>query len=594
MKAVELGELPILYDQGGMLDRNGGLEAAVKPLVRQVIAQDDLFLILITNRRPSLESDETARSAGTPIIYVQPLTEQEVRQLLRLHARIADVSLSRSQVNVLASEIGGYPPSVAYAVELARSYGPEVVLADLTRLKDFKARSFIRYLRAVAPGEGEKELLRILASNSPLPLPALVEVTGRPADTVGRELMLLIDASLVMPDDGGWYQIAGPVSEAIAREYSSCTAEQYGLVARALGDFQEQNDLEERYLELSRVRHRALVLSGQRSASQQAGVLIADWIRLAESHYHQRDYVLSAEAARAAVTARPRNTDARIWLIKALIKQGEYEEADSQIDQMQHLGLHREGLYFRGFLLRNRGRFAEAARSYELALAAGYSGVAIRRELANCYLNENNLELARAHIQEAQERQPDNPYIVDLLIQIATKQRDEDTARQLLEVLKDVDDPAFAAHRRSRVEYAFGFPEAAFEQALAAVGDSKRPPFEILANLARCQIVTNRHEEVQVSLSRLGKLYPSRFPDIQKGLRCRAAIAKGEYEAALAIWEELEDKSKLVHVALRRDAIAGLLDHTFVPGPQREDYVMELEQLNDRLEEGIPDDLPAF
>jgi tetratricopeptide (TPR) repeat protein len=179
-------------------------------------------------------------------------------------------------------------------------------------------------------------------------------------------------------------------------------------------------------------------------------------------------------------------------------------------------------------------------------------------------------------------------------VQIATARGDAQLARQLLELLSQVDRPEFAAHRRSRVEDAFGNSQGAYQAAQEAVGQSSRPPFAILAQLALMAIKTGRKDEAQRQLNRLDDLYPRIRRDIRRGLRCRAAIARGEYDDALGHWERLEDKTRPVHLALRVDALRGKLEHTSLSDETAQEIQAELAQLDARLARASPQDLELF
>jgi tetratricopeptide (TPR) repeat protein len=284
------------------------------------------------------------------------------------------------------------------------------------------------------------------------------------------------------------------------------------------------------------------------------------------------------------VDARPDNSDARTTLIKALVKLERFDDALREISELaERHRLRRDELYLRGFLERHRGRFRDAVRYYENAYEDGYRGVALTRELAQCHFQLGNLDLARKYIAEAQERQPDNPFVVDLMIQIAIAQRDEETARSLLTILEGVDRPAFVAHRRSRVEGAFGDPEKAFEAAREAVEGQDRPPFEMLAQLTQSQIRLGRLSEARETLDRLDSTYPFQKKDVRAGLRTRLLISQRKYEEALVAWGRLREQDRPVHLALRRDAIEGVLRGQYVDDERRDELARELTSLRESL-----------
>ena len=214
---------------------------------------------------------------------------------------------------------------------------------------------------------------------------------------------------------------------------------------------------------------------------------------------------------------------------------------------------------------------------------AGSRSIAIHREIAVCYFALGNYAQAQEHIATAEERQPDNRYLIDLSVQIACAQRDEASARRLLNLLEQVDRPAFAAHRRSRIADIFGDPQEAYAAAHQAVKLSARPPFEILTQLVLTEIKTGRYTSAEEHLTRLSELYPTARTDIQVGLRCRLQISQGRFREALGLWERLTDKARPVHRKLRRDAIAGLLERDSLSAEETEGLRVELDDLDAEL-----------
>lgn len=594
-RIANLNELPVLYDRGGLLDNDGHLVPFIRQVLAQVEATPDLYVALVSNRRlpvPSPGSDVTYPAMAA--VDVRPLSTEDVRSLISVVGRDARISLTNEQVGVLASQARGYPPAVYFAIELMKTQGPALVLQERDRVIAFRTSPFAQYLRAFEPQDVERKILRILSGNSPLPLEILETLVGDDKSQLPRALGRLIDASLVVPGDSTWYRIADPVVDAVAGEAGVCSAAEYAAIAKALDSYLRDPDDDGAFLALSRVRFRALILSGQEDAARQVDALAADWIQLAERLYHDDNYPAAIRAAEAAVEARPYNADALIWLIKALIKDEQFDEATSKFKDLRRMGLIKETIYHEGFLERHRGDLVAAADKYRRALQAGFGGIAIHRELAQCYFGLNNLEQAEKHIATAMERQPTNRFLIDLRVQIALAKDDADQARQLLEVLDQVDRRGRAAHRRSRVEDHFGNIEGAFQSAKDAVSDFGRPPFEVLAQFCLMAIKTGRHKEADRQLKRLDSLFPRTRRDIQTGLRCRAAIARGEFDNALGFWDRLENKNKPVHLALRRDALRGKINASFVPEQEASVIEIEIDQLNARLERVKPRDLELF
>jgi tetratricopeptide (TPR) repeat protein len=580
-ECVRLNELPVLYDRGGLLDDEGHLTGTLRSITDSLNGRSDCFVALVSNRRP-LTASVLAGGTMLPVVDVRPLSSPEVRQLIALMARGAELTLTPHHISSLAREARGYPPSANFALELARTYGPDAVLSNPSQLIQFRVTPLVRYLRSLSTDGLDRKLLRLLADNSPLPLPVLQRASKANEEEIGKAIFKLIDMSLVVPTEAGWYEIAEPIIDAVQREYQPCERDEFQQVAEALEGFLDTSSGEVDYLALQRVQFRALALA-EGSAGERSLALVADWIRVAGSFYHRRDYERSANFAKMAVEARQENTDARVTLIKALIRLGDYSEAEEHIVQLSRQGKVTDANYHRGFLERHRGNFDKAVEYYLSSLGGRRGGVAVHRELAYCYLRLGDFDRANAHIEQAQERQVDNKYIVDLRIQIACKRRDEETARGLLSLLADVDDPVFAGNRRSRVEYEFGNLEAAYQIAKEALEKADRPPFELLANYTLYSIRTERLEEALHALDRLEALYPRLRRDVRLGLRARAAIVQRRYNDAIGYHGQLLEKNRPIHMAIRRDALRGLLDTTYVAPDEKKTIEQELDWLEEQL-----------
>ena len=577
-RALQLHELVVLYDEGGILDNNGSPVTAIESLLEEVASKPGLLVALVANRRPRFR--EATAFEDSPIINVTPLRESEVRQLIALKAKSKKLNLSQGAASALAEQAKGYPPAVSALVGLTEVYGPELVSTLAGPGSEYQLRPLTRYLAGLSLTPTERKMVGVLARNNPLPLTILTLFASDGLEAASA-LAKLIDASLVMPQVGtSWYRISDPVFDYIDREFPPCTVEDYSVVANELDKFLGEDREDGAYLELTRVFYRALVHSGQEKRPR-ALALLADLLRLAEDFYHQRNYQKALEFATAAYKETPSH-EALSWIIRSNIKLGNTVQALSDIAVMRSLGQIRDAHFLRGFLERNRGEYRTAITYYEQARQAGWRGLALERDLADCYFKIGDFVRAGEYIAAAQARQSDNPYILSLRIQIACAQYDEETARSLLPLLDQVDTASFAAHRRSIVELTFGNINAAYGDALRAVQATTRPPAEALANLAHCQTLVGRPGDAIHTLDRLEALYGKRWSDVLNGLRARAAIAERRYEDA---WDlsNLLIRDSAVHTKLKRDALKGWLENAYLPPEERLEKQQILAELEQRL-----------
>lgn len=180
-------------------------------------------------------------------------------------------------------------------------------------------------------------------------------------------------------------------------------------------------------------------------------------------------------------------------------------------------------------------------------------------------------------------KETDNRFIVDLQIQIYLKEKDEERAREKLSILKDLDSKSYYLHRCSTVEYQFDHLNEAYKASIAAVDADRRPSFEMLAQLINCAIEIGENTVAIDNLKILNERYKRVKRDLRDGLRSKYEISVRNYSDALSILNNLKDKEKPVILALRCEAIEGLLRETFVSDNVRVGLQSELEHLKQTL-----------
>lgn len=585
--AIQNHELPLFIDEGGLIDYDAQFVRSMRDLLVRIASNDNVYAAVIATRRPS--DDALGEQKKVPAVRIDHLGNDDIKRLLASVANQHGANITGPQISELAEYIKGYVPAVYYAVQLVKDLGASVVLADKSQLVQFRAAPFIRYLKSkLIWNESRQKLLHLLALYSPLPLRVIGDTLAFTPAELSAEIVYLINAALIVPGTDGLYRLADPTVDAVLNLLHEASVDHASL-AKALEEYLKEEDAQEHRLDLSRALFRALAYCGIETATNKNTIihLASDLARLAKEFYHADEYEKSIGFSLEAVKQTPDSTDVRGYLIRALVQEERYDEAHAQISTLMKQGQLRDAYFLLGFLFRKRGQNDEAITAYNEAVSQGKRGVALHRELAQCYLEDGNLIKAREHIDKAQKDELDNRYIVDLQIKIATMQHDEQAARERLKVLEAIDDKEFYYHRASTVALEFGDKEGAYIAAHKALSESvvhnKRPTFPMLSQIVKCEIITRRIKEAEASLNQLERAFPRTRTDIKLGLRCKWEIARGRYTHALALWEKLQNKSKDVHLALHRDILNGLLANNVLTDAQREEYERQLENINKTL-----------
>lgn len=574
---VRAGELPILIDDGGLLDSEGVLREPIQMLLGRLEPNDDAYIFFVSTRKPQQPFE-----SPSPTIRVNPLSKTDTMRLIALVANRANLTISHKDVEEIAEYVAGYPPAVYFAIKQAADYGVPVLISYKTRLVEFRTSVFIRHISKHQLSETEKALLQLLSPYSPLPLPVIAKVLSIDERSIDPVLMRLIDLSLIVTTEDGFYEIAKPVADAVMKTFGFSTEEQSMKLAAYLSKFLEDTEIEISRLALSRVVFRAALWSKDEKAATKAIHLSNDLIKLTEALYHQRRYEEAIHFGYGAIKERPESITARSYLIRALIQEEKWQEAKIELQEYPQVASLKDVYFLNGFFERKRHKISAAIDLYEKSENAGRAGAAIKRELAYCYFINREIEKASKYINDALKYHGDNPYVVDLWAQIATVQKDSDALKDALARLEIIDESRYL-FRLSRVRFAFEKYQEAYEAAQKAVALVERPPFEVLAQRAYCEIELHKYNEAEESLNLIDQRFRSIRNDIRLALRCRLAIAQGHYGETIEKSKRFIDKNTFHYKKIMRDALAGELSVSALEDKTRIAYKKELVRLEVEL-----------
>ncbi len=460
-------------------------------------------------------------------------------------------------------------------------------MRDKTRMVQFRTSVFLRHFAGLNFSSNEHELLRLLALYSPLPLPIIADVLELNIEVLHNIMIKLIDLALVITNEYGNYRIADPVADAAISAFGFPSDKHNKALVRILSNFLKNHQIESPQLELSRVLFRAAQMTRDSAGAKTIIHLASDLIKLTETQYHARRYKNVIETAYIALKERPDSVSARSFLIRALINEEEWEEAETQLNELKKHAPIRDVYFLTGFLERKRNRIYAAIDAYEKANKLGWKGAAVNRELALCHFLSNDYEQASKYIEEALARHSDNKYVVDLWAQIAIRRLDENAARKALAILEVIDASVFYYHRLSRFEMAFGRTNEALKAARFAVKAEDSPPFEVFAHYIYCEIDAGNLDKAEELLAKLDTEFANIRRDVRVGLRCRLEISKSKFKEALLQSERIGDKGTYFYKRIRRDALFGELQSSALPDKVRKMLKDELNELDKELS-GIP------
>ncbi|MBN3950106.1 MAG: TIR domain-containing protein [Nostoc sp. NMS7] len=586
------GELPIFLDEGGLFDSDGNLSEPIQSIIQKLSLNDEAYIAFVSNRRPLNGNQSIVR------IRLNPLKTEDqkllIRTLDRKYLRVSSTrqkSLKSNEISELAAYTAGYPPSAYAAMEQVEEYGIDIVLADKNRFVELRIDQFLKHFSKEKLSESEKDILRLLASYSPLPLRVITLTVLQDIIITSNNLARLIDLSFVVVEDG-LYRVSDPIEDAAIKAFGLTGFEVIKILVKSIIDLIDDPNYEEQRLDLHRILYRASWYLKDKKIQRKVIFLFTDLIKTIKSLYdHERNYPKVIEATEVALNNCKNKSDYETvisYRAKAFIHQEKWQEAEQEIQKFKEYAPLRNFYYLEGFLNRKQRKNQDAIDFYLESRRYGRDDEALNRELGHCYFFVGNYEKANECVQKVLQRQQDkkrvNFYALDLQAQIAIALGDVNLAKRSIEQLQYIDESAHY-YRKSRFEFLLGDKYVAEQDAEKAKSSDNNPRFQTLAHLALCKIVNGKVDEAESILNEIerNQQFGAINSDIRKGLRTRLAIARSRYEDAFYLITEIRDKSSKSYKGIRRDVLQGYLNTCVIPDSERTKLDAELTILKAEL-----------
>lgn len=584
-RLVLSGELPVLIDAGGCLNDNGTFKRYLNTLISSSLKYRDAYYVFILPRRVNRENEQSIEC-----IPIEQLSNKSTAQLLSKLSDKYGFEINHDQITELTDYIDGYPPSANYVAKQASVYGVPALISDKRQLVLFSKRRFVTHIKEQNLKKNDDSVLRVLAAFSPLPLDALISLYGEDVDkgSAHDSIYELIDCSLIRVTEGQNYRISDPIKGAVRDVFGNFTNTELEKIVEPLRNHIKKVD-DESKLDFSRILFRISFNLGNEADAAEGIRLRSDFIKLLEQAYHQQRYKEAVKIGYEAVRECPEDSSARKFLIKALIQEEIWEEAERYIDDLYPTDELRNVHYLRGFLERKRGNISAAIKEYDLAKSNGRGGVSIHRELAHCYIMNDELDLGRVHIDKALSMQPDNAHIIDMGAKLEIKRGDEDASRVLIQQLELIDDAKHYHMRASTFHLKFGRNEEALFHAERSVDIGGNRFLAGRVQQIKTYIASSKYDEAKKALAALDKDFTNKKSDVKTSLKCLLAEAEGNNKVGLQLVEQFTNPSSKQAKGFKKKFLMSLNNDTSIQYEQRKNYREQLNELGSIGEFGIDD-----
>lgn len=440
--------------------------------------QPDLAALLkaLTNKRPTLvicakrlpRVAAQRRLGNVGFFKVEGLTEEESSRVWTFaleHLEFDD--LEPQFLNFLRGEVSGHPAMIWTAAEYVASSGRAAVEANPRELMEALRGLSISLVEGLALTPTAKKLLALFDEFNAINPTDLLEICGGHDQDVADSVTRLVSLGL-LESEGDHLRIASYFRRARFRKQFSTETEEFVAEAhrRLLGitaSYQDEDDISFETIDVALVNSIAMgkpvsALFGERA------VVGSHFLRVARSSYDRERYRDAVRFAMAALDKRHTLTNEAVveslrLLGMASVRIGP-EGAESlalAIKDLNKIGTNqaaRHVHFIQGFEHRWNGSYERAEAEFVEVLKFNARDVHALRELAQLLVGREEYQEAERYARDALDRNPGNPFILDVLIQCLVERGKQNLQRLATdEELQDLFAQLQIADRREQSDF---------------------------------------------------------------------------------------------------------------------------------------------
>ena len=440
--------------------------------------QPDLAALLkaLTNKRPTLvicakrlpRVAAQRRLDNVGFFKVEGLTEEESGRVWTFaleHLEFDD--LEPKFLNFLRGEVSGHPAMIWTAAEYVATSGKAAVEANPRDLMEALRGLSVSLVEGLALTLTAKKLLALFDEFHAIDPTDLLEICGGQDQEVAESVTRLVSLGL-LESEGDHLRIASYFKRARFRKQFATETEEFVADARRrligiTASYQDEDEVSFETIDVALINSIAMGkpvsgLFGERA------VVGSHYLRVARSSYDRERYVDAVRFAMAALDKRHTLTNEAVvealrLLGMASVRVGP-EGAESlarAIEELNKIGTNqavRHVHFIQGFEHRWNGSYERAEAEFVEVLKFNARDVHALRELAQLLVGREDYQEAERYARDALQRNPGNPFILDVLIQCLVERGKQNPSRLATdEELEDLFAQLQIADRREQSDF---------------------------------------------------------------------------------------------------------------------------------------------
>ena len=425
MQLASSGAIIIVMDEGGVYQGSGDYQKHFTKILERIseFGRPIVFFVQTRMMREKLKS----RYKKSAHIKLHSFSEKRTQDLMSLILKELDVDYSEDDIKSACQFAGGHPFNVHFIATYIYNEGIDVALSDPTEILEQNYEQGLDFLRRVSFNKLERQAVALLREYRFCDLEFVATALDDKKTDLTEAIRNLEDYCVIERRDR-MLTIAPPLRDAVRRDgrFRQTEAWQREVGTRVIESLAEFKAEENIPLSLIDSAIPEMIRQKKNIGFLNNYILPSHLLRVARSYYDRGRWSDAVEFCHKSLDLENQLTrDARIeanrLLGLALARlnpdEGEISEVIKTLRQIATETARRVAFFIEGFQARKRGDYDQAEDCYRSASTIGPGNYHIARELSSVLCQTGRYAEAEPYARTAQRRAPDNPYILDVLIE---------------------------------------------------------------------------------------------------------------------------------------------------------------------------------
>lgn len=409
-----------------ILDDDGNLQQDLAALLK-ALTNKRPTLVICAKRLPRVASQRRLDNVG--FFKVEGLTEDESGRVWTFaleHLEFDD--LEPKFLTFLRSEVSGHPAMIWTAAEYVASSGRATIEANPRELIEALRGLSVSLVEGLALTPAAKKLLALFDEFNAIDPTDLLEICIGQDQEVANSVTRLVSLGL-LESEGDHLRLASYFRRARFRKQFAAETEDFVADARRrlhgiTASYKDEDNISFETIDVALTNCIATgkpvsALFGERA------IVGSHYLRVARNNYDRERYEDTVRFAMSALDKRETLTNEAVveslrLLGMAAVRTGGVDSLAHAIEELKTIGTNqaaRHVHFIQGFEHRWNGAYERAEAEFVEVLKFNARDTHALRELAQLLVGREEYKDAERYARDALERNPGNPFILDVLIQ---------------------------------------------------------------------------------------------------------------------------------------------------------------------------------